>query len=649
MPTGWSITAGSGTNSITVTAGSTGQNGNITVTATNSCGTSTAQTLPVTVSPGPPATPGAITGNANQCINRTNLTYSISAVPNATSYNWSLPTGWTITSGAGTANITVSTNGSAVSGDISVTATNSCGTSSAQIFPVTIYTALPPDAGIITGPNAICPAISGLVYSIASVANATNYTWTVPSGWTITSGQGTTSITASAGAGSATGNQNVMVTASNPCGSSITSIANVSVGSFAFVDAGPDQIVCAGTTQITLAGSIGGVVTGNNQWDWSSSVPGGTGFSNGGNNLTGTYGIPPAIQNGGTVTITITSTIDPAGACLPVSDNMVVTILPAPTASISVTGTNPICTGSTSVITFTASPNTTVTYTITGNPTPQTINVGASGTATLTTAALTTNTIYTLTTVAYNSTPACSRTITGSATVTVNANPVVNAGADQTVCASNPNVTLNGSITGSITTGTWTTAGTGTFNNANALNAVYTPSAAEISAGTVTLTLTSGDPPGPCNPVSDQMIITINPAATANANVDQTVCASSPNVTLAGSVGGSATTGTWSGGAGTFAPNNTTLGATYTPTAAEITAGTVILTLTTNDPAGPCGTATDQMTITINPSATANANVDQTVCAQSPNVTLAGSIGGGATSGTWSGGAGKLCTKQYNS
>jgi hypothetical protein len=59
-----------------------------------------------------------------------------------------------------------------------------------------------------------------------------------------------------------------------------------------------------------------------------------------------------------------------------------------------------------------------------------------------------------------------------------------------------------GSVGGGATTGTWTTAGTGTFNNANALNAVYTPSATDITAGTVTLTLTTNDPAGPCNAVT---------------------------------------------------------------------------------------------------------------------------------------------------
>ena len=59
-----------------------------------------------------------------------------------------------------------------------------------------------------------------------------------------------------------------------------------------------------------------------------------------------------------------------------------------------------------------------------------------------------------------------------------------------------------------------------------------------------------------------------------------------------------------SGGAGSFNPNNTTTNATYTPTAGEITAGTVTLTLTTDDPSGPCGPVNDSMVITINPAAT---------------------------------------------
>src|SRR5207244_3647133 len=137
--------------------------------------------------------------------------------------------------------------------------------------------------------------------------------------------------------------------------------------------------------------------------------------------------------------------------------------------------------------------------------------------------------------------------------------------------------------------------------------------AAEVAAGSVTLTLTTNDPAGPCGPVSDPMTITFTSGATANAGLDRSSCGRSPAVQLAGSVGGSATSGTWSGGAGSFSPNASTLNATYTPTAAEISAGSVTLTLTTNDPAGPCGTVSDQVKITFTSGPTANVP-DVTFC-----------------------------------
>ncbi|HEX7906147.1 MAG TPA: hypothetical protein VF487_19875, partial [Chitinophagaceae bacterium] len=100
----------------------------------------------------------------------------------------------------------------------------------------------------------------------------------------------------------------------------------------------------------------------------------------------------------------------------------------------------------------------------------------------------------------------------------------------------------------------------------------------------------------------------------ANAGSDQPVCASSPNVTLAGVVGGGAASGVWSGGSGTFNPNNTTLNAVYTPSAAEIAAGSVTLTLTTNDPSGPCTPVSDQMVITINANPTATSSHTNVLC-----------------------------------
>src|SRR5213075_2290274 len=127
---------------------------------------------------------------------------------------------------------------------------------------------------------------------------------------------------------------------------------------------------------------------------------------------------------------------------------------------------------------------------------------------------------------------------------------------------------------------------TGLFNN-NTTTAVYTPGAADISATSVTLTYTTNDPAGPCGAVSASIILTINPVAIVSAGSNQTICAGS-TATMAASIGGSATSGTWStSGTGSF--NNNTTTAVYAPGAADISATSVTLTYTTNDPAGPCG------------------------------------------------------------
>jgi hypothetical protein len=65
--------------------------------------------------------------------------YSVPAVPGATTYTWTLPSGW---SGASvTENISTTSNSS--SGSISVTADNSCGSSPASLLPVTVNTFTP--------------------------------------------------------------------------------------------------------------------------------------------------------------------------------------------------------------------------------------------------------------------------------------------------------------------------------------------------------------------------------------------------------------------------------------------------------------------------------------------------------------------------
>ncbi len=84
------------------------------------------------------ATPGPITGPALVDLHQNGLTYGIAVVPDATSYIWTLPQGWTITSGAGTTGITATAGGTGSGGSISVVAANACVTSAPSSLTVQI-------------------------------------------------------------------------------------------------------------------------------------------------------------------------------------------------------------------------------------------------------------------------------------------------------------------------------------------------------------------------------------------------------------------------------------------------------------------------------------------------------------------------------
>ncbi|MCX6305640.1 MAG: T9SS type A sorting domain-containing protein [Bacteroidetes bacterium] len=87
-----------------------------------------------------PGPAGTVSGPAVVSQSETGIAYSVAPVANATGYTWSLPTGASIASGANSNSITVDFSASAVSGNISVYATNSCanGTVSPSLFVTVI-------------------------------------------------------------------------------------------------------------------------------------------------------------------------------------------------------------------------------------------------------------------------------------------------------------------------------------------------------------------------------------------------------------------------------------------------------------------------------------------------------------------------------
>ncbi len=86
----------------------------------------------------PIGTIGPITGPTSVCAGRAGLTYSVALVSEATKYVWTVPTGARIVSGQGTRSISVTWG--TTPGDVSVNATNTCFSGTAQSLAVAIPT-----------------------------------------------------------------------------------------------------------------------------------------------------------------------------------------------------------------------------------------------------------------------------------------------------------------------------------------------------------------------------------------------------------------------------------------------------------------------------------------------------------------------------
>ncbi len=104
----------------------------------NGCSTASRTAVAATFYPNVAGEPGAITGPVNVYKDST-TTYSISAIPNVAAYAWAVSLG-TIIAGQGTTSITVAWGDSVGLANVSVAATNPCGSSSTQTIVVGVQT-----------------------------------------------------------------------------------------------------------------------------------------------------------------------------------------------------------------------------------------------------------------------------------------------------------------------------------------------------------------------------------------------------------------------------------------------------------------------------------------------------------------------------
>ncbi len=167
VPVGATIVTGQNTDSISVLWGSNA--GDISIVAINNCGESTPQTRSISLEtiPGPA---GIIAGNDTVCSNNESYTYTVPAIPGATSYTWFVPTGTSIISGTGTNSVIITISPAAVSGPITVQGSNTCGSGTDGVKNITVKICAGisenrPETGISVYPN---PAGGELNIAIAN-------------------------------------------------------------------------------------------------------------------------------------------------------------------------------------------------------------------------------------------------------------------------------------------------------------------------------------------------------------------------------------------------------------------------------------------------------------------------------------------------
>jgi hypothetical protein len=354
----WNIPGIAGTD-YSITSGSTGPTSNsvtlqwltagiktVTVNYTNASGCTGSSSASYTTTANLIVSPSvSIAASSTSICTGTSVTFTATPVNGGTSpsYQWKVNG---VNAGLNSATFISSTLTNAQVVTVAMTSNAPCPSPSSATSPgitMAVYTSAPGNIAVnsISGPTSLCPPVT-VTYTVTALTGAASYVWSLPPGFTITSGAGTNSITVAVSSfATIANNQNVIVYATNPCGSGNSRTLKVNVNTFAGINAGPDQGVCTGGTA-TLAGVWSGN-TSSSTW----SAPSGT-FSNP-SLVNSTY--TPSITSG-SVTLTLT-TNDPSGVCSSSSDQVVISIYQPPVITTEPVTTQ-ACSGSTVSFSVTA-------------------------------------------------------------------------------------------------------------------------------------------------------------------------------------------------------------------------------------------------------------------------------------------------------
>jgi gliding motility-associated-like protein len=544
----------------------------------------------ITITPLPTA---AISGGTTICSGGT-ATITFTGTPNATvTYTVNSGSNQTITlNGTGTATITtpsLTTNSTYALVNVTAMGALSCNQIAVGTAVVNVVS-LPTAA--ISGATTICSGGTASV-TFTGTPNAV-VTYTVNSGGnqTITlNGSGSAILTTPALTGNSTYTLvSVTLNGSTPCSQVQTGSVVIGVNQLPTVAISGSTSVCPnGTATITFTGTANATVTytinsGSNQ----------TITLNGSGTATITT---PALLANATYTLVSVSSTAPSVCSQLQSGSAVITVEVLPTATVS--SVSPICSGATSTVTFTGTPNATVTYTV-NSGSNQTIVLNGAGTATITTPPLTSNSTYTLVSVA---TATCSQNISGATTITIVASPTASIAGATTICnggsttitfTGTPNATVTYTVNfGSNQTITLDATGTATLTTP-LLTANTTYTLVNVASGTCSQVLTSS------------VTVTVNSLLTATISGVTPICTGSTStITFTGTPNAVVTYTVNSGANQTITLNGAGTASSTTAALTSAVTYTLVSVATTGSPTCTQN-VTGNVVITVNPLATQN-------------------------------------------
>ncbi len=554
---------------------------------------------------------GNISGTSTVCQGQTGVIYSVPEIEEAIDYNWSLPSGATITAGVNTDSITVSFSNIAQSGNITVQGNGNCksGTIS-SIFPVVVNE----PANVNTIPNqTVCSNTRTDTVIFTGTVSGSTYSWI----------NNNTSIGLAA---SGNGNINPFTAINNGILAQVATITvtptakgcvgadssfTITVNPTPTVDSTPNQAICNGTPTLPV------IFTGNTvgaTYNWTNNTTS-IGLAASGNGPINSF----TATNAGANTVTATITVTPnANGCDGADSSFTITVYPTPI--VNSIPDQVLCNSTPTAAVIFSGAGAGATYNWTNNqPIIGLAPLGSGNINSFNATNPTPNPIVATITV--------SATANGcigpdsSFTITVNPGPTVNTVANQAICNNDSTAAVTFSGAGNGATYSWsnnnTSIGLAASGNGDIASFQGTNTGNNAVIATIVATSTANGCTG-----QTSFSITVNPTPKVNSVPNQTVC----NNTSTSAINFSSAT---TGATYTWTNNNTAIGlaasgngniAPFTATNSGSTPISAQITVTPT--ANGCIGVDSNFTITVVSPPVANAVTNQTLCNSTPTTAI---------------------------